>query len=247
MLKLEKTSNPSQLTIRIREKERFFEPRLLKALAFALTFHIGALFLFHVHPFFLDSTFIFPPVHVRSDSTKKGIFVSSSPSYIEEEFFPPPPLPPLILDLDWISFTQESAMISSIDFNLHSLQSIEEKLWPKWEEPLSLKIEEPRVQLAISGDLAQFPLLNKDPLLNQMQPFSPYSSFDYITYEVQLNEKTGELLWYECKEFSSQPDINKLTEKILLNLRFASFEAKEPIKGTISFIVLLSSEKNTYD
>src|SRR5436309_1962698 len=71
--KLEKTSQLSGLTLCMREREHFFEPRFLKALAIALILHGGALFLFHVSPFDFSSTFTFPPIHVQSDSTIQGV------------------------------------------------------------------------------------------------------------------------------------------------------------------------------
>ncbi len=236
MLKLEKTSDLSNLTIRMRERERFFEPRLLKALAIALILHSGALLLFHVTPFSFTSTFTFPPIQVQSDPPIKGVSALVSHYNEEDEFLPPPP--PLISALDWISFSQESTLLPSVAFNPHALQSLEEQNWPKCQEPLSLKLEEPRIQLAISGDLAQLPLLTTDPLLNQMQPISSPASSAYVTYQVQLDGKTGEIFWYERTKSSAVSVTDQLTEKILLNLRFSLPETYETVMGTLNFVVL---------
>lgn len=236
MLKLEKTSDLSGLAICIRERERFFEPRLLKALAIAFFLHIGALILFQVTPFYFSSKFVFPPIQVQFDPPVQGISALAS-SYTEEELLLPPPLS-FIPTLDWISFSQESTLIPSLNFDLHALQSLEERVQPKWHEPISLKLEEPRIQLDISGDLAEIPLIASDPLLNQMQPRSLQGSPTYVAYHVQLDEKTGEIFWYERFQSSKEAAINHLTEKILLNLRFASPTSKEPVKGSLHFVVL---------
>lgn len=236
MLKIEKTSNLSDVSIRIREKEGFFESRLLKALAIALLLHSGALLLFTITPFYFSSNFTFPPIQVQSDLPVQSISALVSP-YIEEDEILSPPLK-LIPTLDWISFSQESTLIPTLAFDPHALQVLEDRVWPKWQEPLSLKLEEPRIQLSISGDLAELPLITTDTLLQQMQPISENEMPAYVTYQVQLDAKTGELFWYERTESSGVAETDQLTEKILLNLRFSSPQSSEFITGTLNFIVL---------
>ena len=148
----------------------------------------------------------------------------------------PPPLT-LLPALDWISFNQESTLIPSVVFDPDALQSLEERVWPKWEEPFSLKLEEPRIQLVISGDLAELHLVDTDPLLKQMKPMAFDESPTYVTYQVQLDEKTGQIFWYERLESSSAIAIDQLTEKILLNLRFSPPENHEPVTGTLNFVI----------
>lgn len=238
MLKLEKGTKLAGLTLRMRERERFFEPRLLKALTIAIVLHFGALSLFHVTPFYFSSTFIFPPIQVQSEQPLvQGISVLATPQW-EEEFLPPPLQ--LIPPLDWISFSQESILAPSLPLDLHALEPLEERVWPKWEEPLILKLEEPRVQLFISGDLAKLSLVSIDPLLQEKQPVSFQESPLYVTYQVQLDEKTGEIFWYERTESSQNPSIDHLTEKILLNLQFSPLSPKELVEGTLHFVILSS-------
>lgn len=236
MLKLEKKSRLSNVTIRMRERERFFEPRLLKALTIALLLHCGALVLFQVTPFSFTSTFVFPPVHVQSDSTMKGVVALVSDIVEKEEILSPPLsfVPPL----DWISFLPESVLTPSYAFDSEGLESLEKHIWPKWDAPLSVKLEEPRVQLAISGPLGELSMVTSDPLLEKMQPISSHDFAAYVTYRVMLDEYTGEIFWYERLESSSELAINQLTEKILLGLRFFPAKSQEPITGILNFIVL---------
>lgn len=245
MLKLEKTSQLSGLTVRLREREHFFEPRLLKALAIAVILHCGALLLFHVTPFTFSSTFVFFPIQVQSDHPlQEGSISALVASYREEnnELMPPPPTVVPIPTLNWISFPQESNLTPALALDLHAFQSLEERFWPKWQEPLSLQLEEPKIQLSISGDLAELSLVSTDSLLNQMQPISVHSSPVYVIYQVQMDEKTGKLFWYERIQSSGMSEVDRLTEKILMNLRFSLPNFPEQVLGTLNFAILTSKE-----
>lgn len=232
MLKLEKTSSLSGFTVRMRERERFFEPRLLKALAIALILHCIGLFLFQVTPFFVSSTFIFAPLHVQSDHPLQGVSTLATFYQEEEDLFPPIEWLP---HLDWLFLTPEPSFLYTEVMNNQFFTSTEERIWPKWEAPLSFPLEEPKIRLAIAGDLAELTLASTDPLLQQMQPFSTETSPSYITYQVQVDETTGELFWYERLVSSGMPALDNLTEKILLNLRFYPPRVPEPVTGTLHF------------
>lgn len=250
MLKLEKGSRLSGLMMRMRERERFFEPRLLKALMIALIFHIGGFLLFHVSPFSLPSSFVFPPIEVQSESIQPRVSALASTTPEENEEFSPPPLT-LIPIMDWISLPKESALLPTLAFNFEVLQPLEQRVWPKWHEPLSIPLEEPHIQLVISGDLAKHTLVEMDPLLNEMQPQinsrdpptlesesnqSPKERF--VTYQVLMDEKTGELFWYERVESSGVVALDRLTEKILLNLHFVPAYSTELVTGALNFVIL---------
>lgn len=238
MLKLEKTSKLSTVTIRMRERERFFEPRLLKALTIALLLHCGALLMFQVTPFSFTSTFLFPPIHVQSNSTIKGIVAFVSDRIEKENAFPPPLS--FVPSLESLSFPPESILTPSYTFDLQLLDPLEKHIWPKWEVPLSMKLEEPRIQLAISGPLAKLSLVTGDPLLEEMQPISSHDFAAYVTYKVMLDPYTGEIFWHERIESSTDHGMNRLTEKILLNLRFFSEKQEEPVSGVLHFLLLPS-------
>ena len=249
MLKLERTSNPSGLILRLREKETFWEPRLVKALLFALVLHLVVLLLFHVSPFKLASTFTFPPIQVQSEQSLQGIsaLVSSGP-FDQDEEIPPPPFyfrhPPL----DWISFSTNPSITPAASLNPDALLHIEERAWPIWHEPLTLLLEEPLVRLAIAGDLAERLLIDTDPLLSKMQPISTLpASYARAAYEVQMDERTGKLFWYERTQSSGDSAIDRLTEKILLNIRFDPGVPREFVTGTLNFVVAVSHPITTFE
>ena len=214
---------------------------MLKLCSFALVLHLGVLLLFHVSPFKLASTFTFPPIQVQSEQSLQGIsaLISSEP-YDQEDELPPPPFyfrPPA---LDWISVSTNPSITPSASLNPDALLRIEERTWPIWHEPLSLHLEEPLARLAISGDLAERLLIDTDPLLSKMQPISSLpSSYAHVTYEVQMDERTGKLFWYERTQSSGDSAIDRLTEKILLNIRFDPSGTREFVTGTLNFVVAL--------
>lgn len=240
MLKLEKSSDFSSLAIRWREKDCFFEPRVLKALAIALLIHCGALIFFQVTPLTLFSTFTFSPIQVHSDDSIEITSILLATDR-EEDFLPPPVS--LVPELDWISPFSELNSISSLP-DYQAFQWMEEQLWPKWDTSLSLPLEEPSIQLSISGHLADYSLLASHPLLSQMQPFSPSLSPTYVSYQVQVDEKTGEIFWYEKKKSSENKQIDSLTEEILLQLRFATQGSLEFVQGNLDFVVLSFDQRS---
>lgn len=239
MLKLEKSSQLSGVAIRIRERERFLEPRLLKALALALFLHLGGLALFHVTPFSLTSSFLFPPVRVQSDQPDQSISAIATQSLqgTDDEMSPPPVS--LIPPLEFAYSPFESPMSPSFSFNPNAFDDVEKNVWPTWESPNSLHLEEPRIRLTVSGNLAERPLLKKNPLLEEMQPLAKNSSPAYISYRVQMDEETGELFWFELLESSGIREVDQLTEKILSTLRFAPDSTFKSIDGYLHFVVLI--------
>lgn len=243
MLKLEKSSQLQGVTVRLREREHFFEPRLLKALALALFLHLGGLLLIHVTPFSFTSSFVFPPVKVNSERSVRGISaIATSHSDLLEEDLPPPAIS-LIPPLEIAYKPQESSLPPSLaPLDPLSFHSLEERLWPTWESPLTLPLEEPRIRMKISGDLADHRLLAADPLLKEMQPISKKSNPAYVSYNVQIDEVTGEPFWVERIEASGIKSVDQLTEKMLFNLRFVPDPSLLTVTGNVHFVILIPAE-----
>lgn len=244
MLKLEKTSSSSGFTISMRKKEQFFEPRLIKALCIALFFHISAIALFHITPFYTPSSFIFTPIQVNSDRTFIAVR-SHVTSHVDEEEISFPSIS-FIPPLASIPFSKELSLFSSSYFDPHTLDLLENSIKPKWESPLCLPLEEPRIQLIISGDLASFSISKSTPILNQMQPISFHTNRIYMTYQVQLDQETGELFWWDRGDSTENMHAQSVLESILHELRFAKTAEQidlelaplyENIRGEITFVI----------
>lgn len=236
MLKLEKSSHLNDVTVRIRERDRFFDSLLLKALAIALFFHLSALILFQVTPFSLTSTYLFPPAKVQSKSPSRTLSAIATPTPDDLADFMPPSMS-LIPSLEMADLPQDFSLAPLRALDPDAFQPMEEELWPIWEAPLKLHLEEARIRLAISGDLSQHPLIASDPLLNQKQPFNAASVPVYVTYSVQIDDETGEVFWFERLQSSGNRDIDQETEKIVLNLRFKPDPSFEHVKGILDFVV----------
>ncbi len=249
MLKLEKLSNALGLTLRLRERENFFNPQLLKALAIALFLHLGGLLLFHVSPFQFSSSFVFPPIQVQSDhALSHAISTKITLNAPEQEEFPFPPLRLLPPAIDWIHMPLESSLEPSLALNLNTLQYREENVWPIWHSPLSIPLEEPLIQLTIAGDLAEYPLQSSDPKLNQMHRLSEDSPlYHEVIFQVQLDGRKGEIFWYERVHSSGNKKMDRLAEQMLLSLRFASPKTKEFVSGKLHFAISDLVDKTTND
>jgi hypothetical protein len=233
MLKLEK-SRESGIAIRLRPKERFFEPTLIKAFALALFLHLGGLALFHIAPFSMSSSFLFPPIHVQSQINRPA---SATTLHSIEQTGDSFMLPPLAL----IPLTDLGEEINLSDlapfhsFDPKAYQELEETLWPLWESPFSIPMEGPKIMVTISGDLARFPLIKKDPILDELHPIGePLHS---ISYRVKMDKETGELFWFERENSSGKKEIDRLTENILSHFIFGTDGHFDAIDGSLDFIL----------
>lgn len=242
MLKLEKVPKSSTLTLRFRDREVFFDSQLLKAMGIALFLHTAGWVLFQVSPFTLSSTFVFPPVEVQSDQPLPGALAVVTTHLRNDEELPPPPLN-LMPRMDWAASTPISLLMPEIALNTDALQTLEERNWPAWHSPIAAVLEEPKVRLSTSGDLAHYAVIAADPSLEIKVPFKADSdAYAYVSYEVLLDERRGELFWYERIQSSGIDAVDRLTEKILLNMRYAVQRSEGAVGGILNFTVFIGNE-----
>jgi hypothetical protein len=210
MLKLEKCAKSCHITICLRQREPFFTPLLIKALLFTLLFHLTAIILFHIEPFKLKTSFLHPPIAVRSDP----IFQVSAPLlFLKEEdtHYSPPPL--IIQNIPFSPQIDLTSTPNLINFPLG-------QLYHPTFSPLTTNIQKPAIALYVSGDLAQYPLLNSDARLKaQMTLSRPDQDPYYVSYKVRLDEQ-GKIFWYERTQSSGSKEKDLLSEEILLNTKF---------------------------
>lgn len=233
MLKLEK-SRDSGIAIRLRPKERFFEPTLIKAFALALLLHLGGLALFHIAPFSMSSSFLFPPIQVQSQVNRAISAITYHSNEHAENSFILPPLP-LIPSLDLETSAPLSFLASSHPFNPEAYRELEETVWPLWEEPFSIPLQGPKMMVTIGGDLALYPLIKKDPILEELHPIR--EPLHRISYRVKMDKETGELFWFERDHSSGVKEIDRLTENILSHFVFATEGPFDTIDGSLHFVL----------
>lgn len=242
MLKLEKTAKSSTLTLRLRDRDLFFNRQLLKALGIALLLHLSGLLLFHVSPFSLSSNVIFPPVEVHSDQPIAGASSLITTHHWDEDTLPPPPLQ-LIPHMNWVASTPTSLLMPEVALNIDVLQNLEERHWPVWQTSLTTELEEPLIRMSTSGDLANYAVVTADPSLDIKVPLKSVSgSYASVAYEVLLDERRGELFWYERIQSNGNEKVDELTEKILLNMRYAVRRSGETVGGILNFTVAASKK-----
>ena len=233
MLKLEKTSTLTNLTIRWRERERFFEPRLLQAFTIALLLHCGAMLIFQIAPISISSTFRFPPIQVVSDIPTPAIVLIDPLLY--DEMGPPPPR--LLPTLDWMPLPPPLTWLPVELPDRQAFQFLEERLWPSWDAPPPKSLEKPLIQLTFSGELANHSLITLDPLLHRNEPLSAaLLSPLYVRYRAQMGD-TGTLFWYERTLSSGVEAVDHLTETLLQNFRFANPTPEAFLTGEVHFAV----------
>ena len=143
--------------------------------------------------------------------------------------------------MDWVRFPMVSSLAPALNLDIKTFDEVESRVWPKWSEPIqeAMAVQEPRLKMEISGDLAQHRLISIVPALQEMLPLAQVAGEEYVVYRVQLDSQTGELFWYERIESSRVPSDNFLTEKILLNLRFSPLKESSIVKGELHFRVAM--------
>jgi hypothetical protein len=225
MLRLKKSSDGAQIHLSFRERDRFFSVLFLQALALALGFHLLGFLIFHVQPFKFTSSFRFPPVSVLTDVGSTALVQLDS----VEEVSKLPPVPfTIIQPKEQESLSSSSLFSLKADFS--SLDS--KRQFVSFEE----KILMPKVRVQVSGELAKHELM-QDAVLEQEILVPIEKDPFFVTYKVQVDEKSGTVFWYERIGDSQSVLSKKLTEELLLNLKFKVDGSLNDWIGQIDFIV----------
>lgn len=241
MLKLEREQQTSALTLKFRERETVFRPLFLQSLAIAIAFHLSFFIFFHIAPFSLISSFTFPPVAVESPtSTHQTLTVSTARWDTDHDVLSPPlsALPPL----DWVAIPSSDILFSPANYDIERMKHLESLDWPLLNEPLPIQLEEPRINLTVSGELAQRPLLSHDPLLEERSPLTLQPPlYAYIDYRVQIDEHTGKIFWTEQLRSSGIAHVDRSIEMLIYRLEFEADGKLEATIGNLHFAVRLEA------
>lgn len=238
MLKLEKSPKTHEITLSIREPNRFFTKTLLIALGWALALHLGGYLFIQIQPFKLLPSFTFPPVNVETTTPfdQLSLQIKSEEAFLDS--IPPPPMPQAVFPLapDTFLLDEESALGGyyknlSSSFLFDSLERTALPILP----PVSMPIEYTPLQIHVSGNLASRKILEEpDPIKKVAQGTLHYYR---SSYDVQIDPLTGQIIWYEKKLSSGNERIDHLAENKLLSLKFLADRSQDNITGTIDFFV----------
>lgn len=240
MLKLEKTGRSSQISVRLREQESFLNSFLVKAFLIALSIHAAFFLIFHIQPFFLESQFLYPPVHVQTDRTN-----SSSLAVLEEEPIDDPhaiPPPPLTAFFDDLVLTMDPHLTSPWSDAEHWTQpfaELENRLMVYQAPALSTPMSYSPIRVFISGDLAERALLKYDLRIDKTKAFrADLPEPLFATYRVQVDDESGMIFWYEIQRSTGNPEMDALAEELLSRFRFrVGHFGSQPTSGSIDFVL----------
>ncbi|CUI17706.1 putative membrane protein [Candidatus Protochlamydia naegleriophila] len=238
MLKLEKCIHSYRINVCIREKDTFFTPLLVKSLAFALTLHLVAVVIFHIQPFKLTTSFLYPPVQVETENKPflaMPLFVMQAPA--EEISFSPPPSSIESLYSPLLHPPSSSEQLLALTpIPSPSFLALEQRHWPIAAPSLAPVIERAAIRLFTSGDLASHSLISQDPRLGKSVLLAYTQEPAYITYQVRLDE-SGTVFWYDRIQSSASKEANNLTEQILLDAKFLPSKPPAHASGWLHFVV----------
>lgn len=224
MLKLEKASRDGQISIIIRDKERFFSRPIAVAFALAILYHLLFLIIFQVAPFKLRlNQTIFPPVLVEADSIKEtAIEVNvDRPKTIYSGLPPRPSSQPSLPDYPYFTAERPVEYIKENSSQINSFLRIEKEVY----EPLFFPIEKsplPPIHIVISGFLADKKLLSEGLKGKKLPAVKSTITQTELrnTYAVLVEGRTGRIFWYEPKQQTSITAIDSFAESILHDVQF---------------------------
>lgn len=237
MLKIEKTARNHHLEIFFRLKNRRFDRTFFKALTWALSIHILGLILFSVNPFNLGKERILSPTVVEADLNLPNTLASNAFAQLEGEgqnshiaplpawqpTFPEMPLVAIQSQFESIKEKNSANPFISIEYDPENILFS--------TKTLSLS---PLVQMHISGELAQLQLLEKHAsnLAAFSKSLDQFKAFRTV-YALQVEGRSGKVLWYAPLELTQNEAINQFTETVVANLRFEKDQDKFVNSGEI--------------
>lgn len=232
MLKLEKNSGTSDISVRLHQNERSLNAIFFTALGIALAIHLAAFLLFHIQLFKVASPVIFSPVKVLTDQISSVTALDHLDSDLTLERILPPPTEtsPKLPSLPF--FKSEDPLIA-LDSGLSSFEGGSTPIL-KANSPFLFPYHP--VQMHISGMLAEKNLIDSsNALLNEISAKNSPRKSETVVYSVKLNESQGRIFWYERQTPLSSGEINQLAENIIESLQFESNPKRTDTGGEIAF------------
>jgi hypothetical protein len=229
MLKFEKLSR-NEIGVRLYKRERIFSPLFLKALAIALALHLVGLFCFQIKAFKISNQTPHAPVSVAADAASGNLALLESLNprmrYRLEprSSLPQLPEPPPLNLLGKIEYSNEQHLQLSSPF-----AELEEAL-TRPAPRLFPKTSTPAIEISTAGALAGLKFLEDGSAVVQQLAITVQS---VAKYAIQVEGKTGQVIWQEKLQSTSEAALDKLAEQILATMRFQKEEGSFITKGDI--------------
>lgn len=238
MLRFEKSNRKQTLFVFVRHQEKFFSKPLVIAFGIAFSFHLLLVLTFHITPFILPGgDTVLPPVHVVADSSADG---SGTVAYIDQSIQwirgLPPPTPTLNRAQQPV-YTMHHPVTwkegQPIDYALFA--QLEKSLYEKEFNPLESNEHTP-FEMLISGILASLPL--QSPVSPIIVPKHIASTIDHdirVVFAVDVDGRTGKIIWFDPREKSGRAAVDKHAEKMLWQMNFAIDPNRVVTSGEVEF------------
>ena len=249
MLRLEKSSNNQEITVHLNVKEGFFNRAMCIGVMCALAFHLIAFSLFHIRPFPIISSYIFPPLNVETDHLPNSAHIElfNQPIAYNDSLIPPHPTPSLPVASDLISESTSRYQIPYLPmtsfFNAKEAQTFT-------SIPPLASIPYKPIRYIISGDLSQRPLKQEGGSnWNNVVWMKETGKLRYflVKFSVRIKPETGTIFWYEKTLSSGQKEVDRYAEDILLHIYFNPNDIYEHLSGYIDVLITLGEEKTIDD
>lgn len=245
MLKLKRISREQQIHVFIRDPERQFSHTFLMALGIAVGIHLTALLVFHVIPFRLSFDGpLLPPVHVESDLAApmevldSGVLANTDRDlaplryYLEpKKSMPSLPKPPQSSLVRQVEYIKESSIATNPFLGLES-----DLLQPDFEVFDKTAVNLQPFDLFLTGTISGAKLID-DGLRDKFLPNINQLEKQYrATYAVQVESQTGHIFWFEPKQTTAIEVLDKLAEKILLDMKFIKDKKAFVLSGEVEIL-----------
>lgn len=238
MLKLERTAHNQHIAIAIKDREYLFTQPFQLALAIAIGIHLFFLLLFQITPIqFNFRPILFPPTTAEAIlGSESGLIAAPLNEKIPAKyaFLEREDPKPHFQEIPHFHRARQMVAIQEKEKSENPFFTLEQEVYQPKFPPHITPRHLPPISFVISGSLASKTLLH--PLIQDLflsppvqEPFS-----GRIIYSVLVEEKTGEILWYEAIQRSDTPSLNAFAEDLLALMRFEK-QLKSPwmISGVI--------------
>ncbi len=254
MLKLEKVAKTRELNAILREKPTLFSYSFMVALSYALFCHLVALCLFQISPFKISyEASILAPVQVASDFLFPDAMQQISLQYEDQDPIPDHLLAPMYIPeqlpaLATISFEEKPKMLilPMTHDNPFLAMENEASIWQGFHflpedskhEPLLVQTSGEIADMEVAVKTETFveilkQLSLKNPSLRRMEPYS-------FQFAVQIDQKRGEVFWWESQHDEVHAELNRLAIQILESLSFKMESSRFLDRGFIEITITLS-------
>lgn len=252
MLKLERIARSQELNVSLRDKPSFLSHSFLLALSYALFSHLLALLLFQISPFKISyEASIIPPVLVASDFMSGDYMQGVTAHYYDQSIVPDylilPSRPVVQLPLA----VRESSPLKKDSTMYHDLTR---NPFLRLEDEIALgrvsdlfgdSVDPSPLVVRSSGDIAERKMWRKKDDQSAIEAFAlrqpelrsriPY----YFFFAVEVDQRTGEIFWWERQSEAGVPKLDALAIEVLKNLRFETYEDHLIESGHIEIVIAL--------